>query len=68
MKILSDKTMKTTGKRRVTVELDDGEKFHALREDGFYRTGYPLQEVVPGHILLDSEQVVWCPLGQEWVS
>jgi hypothetical protein len=60
--------VKKNGKRRVTVELDPGQKLIAIREDGFYKLGYPFEEVVQSHIIEDAQQVTWCPLGQEWVS
>lgn len=67
MKVIREKTNKQ-GKRIVTVELDSGEHLQALKPDAFYRTGYPQEEVVQGHILIDCNQVTWCSLGQEWVS
>ena len=56
------------GRRVVTIELDSDEHIQAIRPDGFYKTGYPVEDVVQGHVILDSVRVTWCPLGQEWVS
>ena len=67
MKITSERVNKQ-GKRVVTVVLENGEHIQAINPDKYYRTGYPQEDVVGGHILLDSEQVTWCSLGQEWVS
>lgn len=67
MKEISCKTLKN-GKFRVTLEIDPGEKLIAIREDSFYKLGYPFEEVVQSHIIQDAQQVTWCPLGQEWVS
>jgi hypothetical protein len=67
MKIKHERTLKN-GKRHVLVELDKGEHIQAIQADSYYRTGYPQEEVVRGHIILDAEQVTWCSLGQEWVS
>ena len=67
MKEISCKTLKS-GKFRVTLEIDPGEKLIAIREDSFYKLGYPFEEVVQSHIIQDAQQVTWCPLGQEWVS
>jgi len=67
MKEISCKTLKS-GKLRVTVDVDPGEKLFAIREDCFYKLGYPFQEVVQSHIIEDAQQVTWCPLGQKWVS
>lgn len=67
MKILKEKINKK-GKREVVLELDKGEHIQAINPDSFYRTGYPVEDVVGGHVLLDSQHVVWCSLSQEWVS
>lgn len=67
MKTLHVKELKS-GKRHVLVELDAGEKLVAVHEDRFYKTGYPQEMVVSGHILTESVRVSWCSLGQEWVS
>lgn len=67
MKEISCKTLKS-GKFHVTLEIDPGEKLMAIREDSFYKLGYPFEEVVQSHIIQDAHQVTWCPLGQEWVS
>lgn len=67
MKVLKERTNKL-GKRVVTLELDAGEHIQAINPDSYYRTGYPQEDVVRGHILLDSDQVTWCSLGQEWLS
>lgn len=67
MKVRHRKELKN-GKRHVLVELDANETLIAFDENGYYRTGYPHEEVVRGHIILDAEQVSWCNLGQEWVS
>lgn len=65
---INHKIMKSTGKRRITVELDRDEDIIAIRPDAHYKTGYPLEDVITGHIILDSVPVMWCPIGQEWVS
>jgi hypothetical protein len=67
MNEISCKTLKS-GKLRVTLDIDPGEKLITIREDSFYKLGYPFEEVVQSHIIQDSYQVTWCPLGQEWVS
>jgi hypothetical protein len=67
MKIIKEKVNKK-GKREVVIELDQGEHIQAINPDSFYRTGYPVEDVVRGHVILDSQHVTWCSLGQEWVS
>jgi len=65
---INHQTMKKTGKRRITVELDKGEALIAVRPDSFYKLGYPVEDVVPSHVLENAHQVTWCCVGQEWVS
>jgi len=67
MNITKERTDKR-GKRIVTVELEAGEHIVAFNPNFHYRTGYPLEDVVGGHILLDSEHVTWCPIEQRWVA
>jgi hypothetical protein len=67
MKITKER-INRQGKRIATVELDDGEHIMAVRQEAYYKTGYPQEDVVGGYILLDSVRVTWCSLGQEWVS
>lgn len=67
MKIKHERTLRN-GKRHVLVELDEGEHIMVVHPDKYYKTGYPIEEVVAGHIILDSVRVTWCSVGQEWVS
>ena len=65
---INHQTMKKTGKRRITVELDKDEELISVRPDAFYKLGYPTEDVVPSHVLENAHQVTWCCVGQEWVS
>lgn len=67
MKVLRERINKR-GKREAVVELDAGEHIMAVNPNFYYRTGYPVEDVVGGHVILDSKEVTWCSLGQEWVS
>lgn len=67
MKVLRERINKR-GKREAVIELDSDEQIIALNPDRHYRTGYPIEDVIQGHIMLDSKEVTWCSLGQEWVS
>ena len=67
MKIKYSKELKN-GKRHMLVELDPKEKLMTIDEDGYYKTGYPHEEVVGGHVIAEAVPVTWCSLGQEWVS
>lgn len=65
MRTLSDKVVK--GKRRVTVELDEGEQLIGVHEGEHYRLGEPLDsDVILGHQLVESQQVYWCIVEQKW--
>lgn len=67
MKVLRER-INRRGKREAVIELDAGEHIMAINPDTYYKTGYPLEDVIQGHIMLDSKDVTWCPIGQEWVQ
>ena len=67
MKVVKEK-INRQGKREVTVVLESNEALRAFDQSAFYRTGYPVEDVVGGHIILDAEQVTWCSLSQGWVA
>lgn len=67
MKIVKDFTT-AKGVRRVTVELAEGEKLVAVRESSHYRLGYPIEDVVPSHVLSNAGPVVWDPCSQKWIE
>lgn len=56
------------GKHEVTVEIDSTETLMAFREDGFYRLGGQVEEVVASHVITEADHVVWCSIEQRWVS
>lgn len=66
MKILSEKTV--GGKRRLVVELGEGETLQGLSPGGYYRLGYPHDDIVPAHVLEDLKPVVWDSLSQKWID
>ena len=55
-----------SGDRRLVIDLPAGTKLLAIREDTFYKLGYPCEEVVGSHILTEAKQVTWCSASQEW--
>ena len=67
MRVIREK-INRQGKREVTVVLDSTETLKAFDQSAFYKMGYPVEDVVGGHIILDAEQVTWCSLSQGWVS
>lgn len=68
MKILKDEQATPKRARRVLVELQPDEKLMAFKDDYFYRLGGQVDDVVQGHVITESDHVVWCSIGQEWVS
>lgn len=67
MKVLHSKTLKN-GKRHVLVELDEGEDIKSFNENRYYRLGGQLDDVVGGHVITESEHVVWCSIEQRWTA
>lgn len=67
MKIKYIKQLKN-GKQHALVELDPGEKLTTFNKDRFYRLGGQVEDVVAGHVITEADHVVWCSIGQEWVS
>jgi len=67
MNIITAKPLKN-GKMRVTVDLAPGEKIAAINPDGYYRMGYPHEDIVRGEQIIDAQSVMWCVVGQEWVE
>lgn len=67
MKTIREK-VKPDGTREVTVRLAPGEKLVAINEGLHYRLGYPLEDVVGGHVISDPTPVSWCCIEQKWVD
>jgi hypothetical protein len=67
MKTIRERTNKQ-GKRIVTVEIDADEKLMSFKDERYYRLGGQVDEVMAGHVITDSDHVVWCSVGQEWVA
>ena len=68
MKTIKDEVATLKRGRRVTVELAPGEYLISFKEDAYYRLGGQVEDVVQGHVIIDSYQVSWCSIGQEWMS
>lgn len=67
MRTITEKTL-ANGKRRVTLELDPGERLLSVRDGAHYKLGYPVEDIVAVHVLETSTEVTWCSASQEWVS
>ena len=68
MKTIKDEPATPKRGRRVTVELQPGEQLMAFRDNGYYKLGGQVDEIMQGHVITESYQVMWCSIGQEWVS
>lgn len=67
MRQLNERTVK--GKRRVTVELEDGEHLIALNDDKLYMLSEPWEDqVLYGHTLRGAAEVTWCSVEQKMVK
>lgn len=64
--IISDKVVK--GKRQITVAAPKGGKFKVMliHEDGMFRLGGQMDDIVPGHVLTETVEVCWDHHSQKW--
>lgn len=67
MKIIKEK-INRQGKREVTVVLEDDDKLMCFRDDRYFRLGGQVDDVVAGHVITESDHVVWCSIEQRWVA
>lgn len=63
---VSRRPMKKSGKVRVTLDLAPDEVYLVLKADRYYSLGYPIEDVVPTHVIADSKLVSWDPVSQKW--
>jgi hypothetical protein len=68
MKTLRDEPATAKRARRVTVELQPGEKLMSFKEDDYYQLGGQVEHVVQGHVITESDRVYWCSVAQRWVA
>lgn len=66
MKITSERLNKS-GKRIVTVEIENGEVLMSFKPNQFYKLGDPLNDVVYGSAIIDSCRTEWDQLEQRWI-
>lgn len=66
MKIIKEVFNKAGG-RRVTFDLSANESIKIVRDNAYYKLGGQVEDVVQSHVVLDSAEVYWCSIGQEWV-
>ena len=68
MKIIKDEIATLKRRRRVTVELDHNDHLMCFKEGYYYRLGGQVDDIVQGHVLTESEHVIWCSIEQRWVA
>ena len=56
------------GKHEVTVEIESTETLMSFRDEGFYRLGGQVEDVVAGHVITEAEGVYWCSIEQRWLA
>lgn len=67
MKITKEK-INRQGQREVTVVLEPDDKLMCFRDDRYFRLGGQVEDVVAGHVITESDHVVWCSIEQRWVT
>lgn len=67
MRIIKEK-LNRSGKREVSVVLEEGDYLMCFRDDRYFRLGGQVDEVMSGHVITESEHVVWCSIEQRWVT
>ncbi len=67
MRIIKEK-LNRQGQREVTVVLEPDDKLMCFRDDRYFRLGGQVDDVVAGHVITESDHVVWCSIEQRWVT
>lgn len=67
MKITKD-IIRKDGVRTVTVQLAEGEQLMVFKDDCHYELGDPLDMIVAGQFLNNSQRVYWCSITQGWMT
>lgn len=69
MKTLHTKVLKD-GRVHVLIELGPTEAMpvEPVNHNAHYRLGYPIEDVVEGHIITEARRVHWCSLEQKWIA
>lgn len=57
---------KKTGVKTV-VYLQEGEKLITIKPEAMYKLGYPLEEIIYGHTVIDAVGVTWDEIEQKWI-
>lgn len=67
MKIISTKVL-ANGRIRSVVECSADETILSVSEKVMMKLGYPMDDIVPAHVIGDATPVTWCPISQRWVE
>jgi hypothetical protein len=68
MKVIKDEIATLKRKRRITVEVDRDEHLMSFNPDQYYRLGGQVEDIMQGHVIVDSEHVIWCSIEQKWIA
>jgi hypothetical protein len=66
MKIISSKT--TGNKKRVVIECAPDEQPMVIVSDGYYKLGYPVEDIVHANHIRTARPVMWCAIEQKWIE
>ena len=69
MKTIHTRTLKD-GRVHVLIELAKNEAMPVagVKDNVHYKLGYPIEDVVAGHIIANARRVYWCSLEQKWID
>lgn len=62
------KPTKNPSLRTASVTLRPGERLLIVKENGFYKLGGQLEDVVQGHVLTEARPSRWCSISQSWIE
>lgn len=67
MRVIKDEPATAKRLRRITVELHHSDEvLMSFREDNYYKLGGQVDDVIQGHVIIESDCVQWCSIGQRW--
>lgn len=53
---------------RTVIYLKPGESVLVVKEDSYYKLGYPVEDIMLGHTLKETTLVSWDELSQQWIT
>lgn len=53
---------------KVVLWLKDDEVAIVIKKSRYYRLGYPVLDIVLGSTIIESAEVHWCEMEQNWMD